>query len=126
MIRVSMRCGCAPQPQDMRTGADRLLAVVVNMVGCAQAHHGYLFDYARATRVKPLVHDGLGVWCATRRGIRAASWGQRPCGRRCGSTAVDGAAASAVPATGPAARPFTPANTSPIPPSRPIHKNPEE
>lgn len=77
MIRVDALWLCT-QPQDMRTGADRLLAVVVNMVGCAQAHHGYLFDYARATRVKPLVHDGLGVWCATRRGIRAASCGPAP------------------------------------------------
>jgi transposase len=55
-----------PQPQDMRAGAD-LLAVAVNTMGCAQAHHRYLFANARATRVKLLVHDGFGVWCATRR-----------------------------------------------------------
>lgn len=55
------------QPQDMRAGAERLLATVVNTLGRAQAHHGYLFANARATRVKLLVHDGFGVWCAMRR-----------------------------------------------------------
>lgn len=52
--------------QDMRAGADRLLSVVVNTLGKAQAHHGYLFANARASRIKLLVHDGFGVWCATR------------------------------------------------------------
>jgi transposase len=51
----------------MRAGADRLLARVVDVFGAAQAHHGYLFANARATRIKLLVHDGFGVWCATRR-----------------------------------------------------------
>jgi transposase len=51
----------------MRAGADRLLNIVVNTVGAAQAHHGYLFANPRATRIKLLVHDGFGVWCATRR-----------------------------------------------------------
>lgn len=66
MIRIDALWLCI-QPQDMRAGADRLLAAVVNTVGGAQAHHGYLFANARATRVKLLVHDGFGVWCATRR-----------------------------------------------------------
>jgi transposase len=66
VIRIDALWLCT-QPQDMRAGADRLLAVVVNTVGCAQAHHGWLFANARATRVKLLVHDGFGVWCATRR-----------------------------------------------------------
>jgi transposase len=57
----------AVEPVDMRAGADRLLARVVQVFGCAQAHHGYLFANARATRVKLLVHDGFGVWCAARR-----------------------------------------------------------
>lgn len=55
------------EPMDMRAGADRLLARVVQVFGCAQAHHGYLFANARATRIKLLVHDGFGVWCAARR-----------------------------------------------------------
>ena len=57
----------AVEPVDMRAGADRLLARVVHVFGCAQAHHGYLFANARSTRIKLLVHDGFGVWCAARR-----------------------------------------------------------
>lgn len=57
----------AARPVDMRAGADRLLASVVQVFGSAQAHHGYLFANARATRIKLLVHDGFGVWCAARR-----------------------------------------------------------
>lgn len=66
MIRIDALWLCS-QPQDMRAGADRLLTVVVNMLGEARAHHGYLFANARASRLKLLVHDGFGVWCATRR-----------------------------------------------------------
>jgi transposase len=57
----------AVEPIDMRAGADRLLARVVQVFGAAQAHHGYLFANARGTRVKLVVHDGFGVWCAARR-----------------------------------------------------------
>jgi transposase len=57
----------AVQPIDMRAGAERLLASVVQVFGAAQAHHGYLFGNARSTRIKLLVHDGFGVWCAARR-----------------------------------------------------------
>ncbi|MDP3085722.1 MAG: IS66 family insertion sequence element accessory protein TnpB, partial [Rubrivivax sp.] len=49
------------------TRAERLLACVVQATGAAHAHHGYLFANARATRMKLLVHDGFGVWCAARR-----------------------------------------------------------
>lgn len=66
MIRIDTLWLCT-QPQDMRAGADRLLNVIINTVGQAHAHHGYLFANARATRIKLLVHDGFGVWCATRR-----------------------------------------------------------
>jgi transposase len=66
VIRIDTLWLCT-QPQDMRSGADRLLNVVINTVGQARAHHGYLFANARATRIKLLVHDGFGVWCATRR-----------------------------------------------------------
>ena len=44
-----------------------MLARVVHVFGSAQAHHGYLFANARASRIKLLVHDGFGVWCAARR-----------------------------------------------------------
>ncbi|MDT7520582.1 IS66 family insertion sequence element accessory protein TnpB [Rhodoferax sp. TBRC 17660] len=66
MIRIDALWLCT-HSQDMRAGADRLLSVVVNTLGQAQAHHGYLFANARASRIKLLVHDGFGVWCANRR-----------------------------------------------------------
>ena len=66
MIRIDA-VWLAVQPVDMRAGADRLLARVVQVFGAAQAHHGYLFANARASRIKLLVHDGFGVWCAARR-----------------------------------------------------------
>ena len=66
MIRIDA-LWLSVEPLDMRAGADRLLARVVQVFGSAQAHHGYLFANARATRIKLLVHDGFGVWCAARR-----------------------------------------------------------
>ena len=66
MIRIDS-LWLAVEPLDMRAGAERLLASVVQVFGAAQAHHGYLFANARATRIKLLVHDGFGVWCAARR-----------------------------------------------------------
>ncbi|MBL0394132.1 IS66 family insertion sequence element accessory protein TnpB [Ramlibacter monticola] len=52
---------------DLRCGPERLLAHVVQVFGAARAHHGYLFANPRHTRVKLLVHDGFGLWCAVRR-----------------------------------------------------------
>lgn len=70
----------AVEPIDMRAGADRLLARVVQVFGAAQAHHGYLFANARATRIKLLVHDGFGVWCAARRlNLGGFIWPRQPC-----------------------------------------------
>ena len=66
MIRIDA-VWLAVEPIDMRAGADRLLASVVQVFGAAQVHHGYLFANARSTRIKLLVHDGFGVWCAARR-----------------------------------------------------------
>jgi transposase len=66
MLRIDALWLCT-QPVDMRAGAERLLAAVVTTLGQARAHHGYLFTNARATRVKLLVHDGFGIWCAARR-----------------------------------------------------------
>lgn len=66
MIRID-HLWLAVEPLDMRAGAERLLARVVQVFGSAQAHHGYLFANARASRIKLLVHDGFGVWCAARR-----------------------------------------------------------
>ena len=66
MIRIDS-LWLAVEPMDMRAGPERLLASVVQVFGSAQAHHGYLFANTRATRIKLLVHDGFGVWCAARR-----------------------------------------------------------
>lgn len=66
MIRIDTMW-LAVEPVDMGAGADRLIARVVEVFGAARAHHGYLFANARGTRVKLVVHDGLGVWCAARR-----------------------------------------------------------
>jgi transposase len=57
----------ATVPIDMRMGTERLLARVVQVFGSAQAHHGYLFANARGNRIKLLLHDGFGMWCASRR-----------------------------------------------------------
>ena len=66
MIRIDA-VWLAVEPIDMRAGADRLLARVVQVFGTARAHHGYLFANARANHIKLLAHDGFGVWCAARR-----------------------------------------------------------
>ena len=66
MIRIDALWLCAV-PVDMRSGTERLLAHVITTLGAAHAHHGYLFCNARASRIKLVVHDGFGVWCAARR-----------------------------------------------------------
>ena len=66
MIRVDA-IWLAVRPLDMRAGSDTLLAQVVSVFGSAQPHHAYLFANRRATRLKVLVHDGLGIWMAARR-----------------------------------------------------------
>jgi transposase len=40
---------------------------VGSVFGLTNAHHGYLFANACANRIKLLVHDRFGIWCATRR-----------------------------------------------------------
>lgn len=57
----------AVQPLDMRAGTETALARVVQVFGHAVPHHGYVFANRRATRIKVLVHDGVGVWLAARR-----------------------------------------------------------
>ena len=66
----------AVKPMDMRAGPERLLARVVQVFGQAQAHHGYLFANARATRIKLLVHD------VRVHAVRHRHFGYR-CPRRC-------------------------------------------
>jgi len=57
----------AIEPLDMRAGTQMALARVVKVFGEARAHHAYLFANRRATRMKVLVHDGMGVWLCARR-----------------------------------------------------------
>ena len=66
MIRVDA-VWMAVQPLDMRLGTEAALARVVTVFGAAHPHHAYLFTNRRATRMKVLVHDGIGVWLAARR-----------------------------------------------------------
>ena len=66
MLRIDALWLCA-HPVDTRAGSERMLAAVVGTLGQARAHHGNLFANARATRVKLLVHDGFGIWYASRR-----------------------------------------------------------
>ena len=66
MIRIDA-LWLAVVPLDMRAGTETALARVVTVFGAARPHHGYLFANRRATRMKVLVHDGIGVWLAARR-----------------------------------------------------------
>jgi transposase len=66
MIRVDA-LWLAVQPLDMRAGPDRVLAQVVRVFGQARPHHAYLFANRRGTRMKVLVHDGIGLWLLARR-----------------------------------------------------------
>ena len=55
MIRIDS-LWLAVDPMDMRAGAERQLASVVQVFGSAQAHHGYLFANMRTTRIS-------SYWC---------------------------------------------------------------
>ena len=46
---------------------DTALARVVQVFGAAHSHTAYLFADRRASRMKVLVHDGIGIWLAARR-----------------------------------------------------------
>ena len=53
-------------PMDMRSGSNKLLAFIIEhhqviRLGCA-----YLFYNKTGTRLKVLIHDGLGIWLCTR------------------------------------------------------------
>jgi transposase len=60
VIRIDALWLCA-QPVDMRAGADRLLTVVVNTLGEAHAHHGYLRISAHRGRHFRLIVDGISA-----------------------------------------------------------------
>lgn len=66
MIRIDCYW-LATEPMDMRAGVETALARVIGVFGQAKPHQAYLFTNKRATRIKVLVHDGLGVWLCSRR-----------------------------------------------------------
>ena len=66
MIRIDA-VWLAVAPLDMRAGMETALARVITVFGSAQPHHAYLFANRRANRMKVLVHDGIGIWLASRR-----------------------------------------------------------
>ena len=66
MIRVDA-VWLSTVPMDMRAGTDTALARVVAVFGAARPHHAYVFANKRSTRLKVLVHDGIGIWLAARR-----------------------------------------------------------
>ena len=57
----------AGEPVDMRAGMDTLLGRVVHVFGSAQPHQAYCFTNHSVTRMKVLMHDGVGVWLSSRR-----------------------------------------------------------
>jgi transposase len=66
MIRIDA-VWLSTAPLDMRAGTDTALARVVAVFAAAHPHTAYLFANRRATRMKVLVHDGIGIWLAARR-----------------------------------------------------------
>ncbi|MBK6569298.1 MAG: IS66 family insertion sequence element accessory protein TnpB [Burkholderiales bacterium] len=60
MIRIDA-VWLATVPMDMRAGTDTALARVVQVFGAAHPHCLPLAN-RRATRMKVLVHDGIGIW----------------------------------------------------------------
>jgi len=66
MIRID-EIWLSREPLDMRAGTETALARVVRAFGEARPHCAYVFANKRANRMKVLVHDGFGVWLASRR-----------------------------------------------------------
>ena len=63
MIRID-EIWMATEPLDMRAGPDKALARVIQVFGSAKPHCAYLFANKRGNRMKVLIHDGSGSWCA--------------------------------------------------------------
>ncbi|MBO9861230.1 IS66 family insertion sequence element accessory protein TnpB [Xanthomonas phaseoli pv. dieffenbachiae] len=57
----------ATTPLIMRAVTETILARVVQVFGGAKPHHAYLFANRHATRMKVLLHDGVGIWLAVLR-----------------------------------------------------------
>ena len=66
---------------DMRAGNETTLAGVVVASGAAHPHTAYLFGNKPGTRLKVLVHDGMGIWLAYAGDTKAASIGSHQAAR---------------------------------------------
>ncbi|KIF60315.1 IS66 family insertion sequence element accessory protein TnpB [Pseudomonas fluorescens] len=66
MIRIDA-IWLATEPMDMCADTETALARVIAVFGAAKPHCAYLFANRRATRIKVLGHDGIGVWPAAHR-----------------------------------------------------------
>ena len=53
-------------PMDMRCGSNKLLAFILQHHPGIRPHCAYLFYNKTGTRLKVLIHDGLGIWLCTR------------------------------------------------------------
>ena len=51
---------------DMRSGSNKLLAFILQHHPGIRPHCAYLFYNKTGTRLKVLIHDGLGIWLCTR------------------------------------------------------------
>lgn len=75
MIRIGA-VWMAVAPLAMRAGMDAALARVITVFGAAQPRHAYLFANRRTNRMKVLLHDGIGIWLASRR-LHLGRFGRR-------------------------------------------------
>ena len=53
-------------PMDMRCGSNKLLAFILQHHPGIRPNCAYLFYNKTGTRLKVLIHDGLGVWLCNR------------------------------------------------------------
>ena len=53
-------------PMDMRSGSNKLLAFILQHHPGIRPNCAYLFYNKTGTRLKVLIHDGLGIWLCTR------------------------------------------------------------
>ena len=53
-------------PMDMRSGSNKLLAFILQHHPGIRPNCAYLFYNKAGTRLKILIHDGLGIWLCTR------------------------------------------------------------
>ena len=56
-----------PRTFEQMVGQEHVVQALANALTQRRLHHAYLFTNRRASRMKVLVHDGIGVWLAARR-----------------------------------------------------------